>query len=595
MIVRAVVVGCLSVVCATSWLDSAALAQDAAPLVRMLKSGRLPPERIGNVLGLVFQRGNAEDLAYIFERAVQPDGFPPDSRIAALDGLAAAAATRKVQPHFDATALGKLIADESTPLRLAALRLAGTWHAESLAGPLEQIATDDKASEEIRRTAISALLNIGGEPAKQVAAKLVESASPSLRLLGIAAMADFDLDQATQRAAALVAEGVSGELTAQLLAPFLERQGGTDKLAEELKKLSLQPDEAKLALRFLYAAGRSDAALVSVLSAAAGLNADPPQLNAEQLKALSAEVLAKGDARRGETLFRRADLSCFKCHALSGAGGDIGPDLSPVGSVSPPDYIITSILNPDLSIKENFITRSIVTEDGKIYQGIVADRDDQRVILKEATGEKVTIPAGDIAEEVEGKSLMPKGLAGFLTHQEFLDLVRFVSSLGRPGEYEIRSKPTVQRWRVLESRAAEEAARSAAGKSLPERVANATESEWQPVYAQVAGVLPLDELVRSSSGGTTTPLADASLFLRADLDVTAAGEIHIEFDSTAGLQAWLNDQPLDLTSPAIVTVGTGPQKLYLRVDLAERGNQQLRVLVDKPADSSAAFTIVGGR
>ena len=58
--------------------------------------------------------------------------------------------------------------------------------------------------------------------------------------------------------------------------------------------------------------------------------------------------VADGDAARGEDVFRRADLSCLKCHAVSQAGGQIGPDLSALGSTSPVDYIINSIYDPDV-------------------------------------------------------------------------------------------------------------------------------------------------------------------------------------------------------------------------------------------------------
>ncbi|MBL9122555.1 MAG: hypothetical protein JNG90_02910, partial [Planctomycetaceae bacterium] len=75
MLHRFVVLICLLTV-GQMLFSSHSKAQDAAPLVRMLKSGRLPPERIGNVLNLVFQRGNAEDLGYLFARAADPAGFP---------------------------------------------------------------------------------------------------------------------------------------------------------------------------------------------------------------------------------------------------------------------------------------------------------------------------------------------------------------------------------------------------------------------------------------------------------------------------------------------------------------------------------------
>ena len=152
---------------------------------------------------------------------------------------------------------------------------------------------------------------------------------------------------------------------------------------------------------------------------------------------------------RGESVFRRPDLNCMTCHAVSKAGGDVGPDLSSIGQSSPPDYIILSILVPDQSIKEQYHTLVMLTTDGQVYQGIVTDKDNQRVVLKEATGALHVIPVSHDRGPEGGGSLMPKGLVSLMTHAEFIDLVRFLSELGRPGPYAIPTTPTIQRWRVL--------------------------------------------------------------------------------------------------------------------------------------------------
>src|SRR3712207_2233440 len=66
------------------------------PLMNLLKGGRLPKERVGGVVELVCQRGNAHDLAYVYAQAVGPDGYTGELRRKALEGLADAARTRKV-------------------------------------------------------------------------------------------------------------------------------------------------------------------------------------------------------------------------------------------------------------------------------------------------------------------------------------------------------------------------------------------------------------------------------------------------------------------------------------------------------------------
>ena len=125
----------------------------------------------------------------------------------------------------------------------------------------------------------------------------------------------------------------------------------------------------------------------------------------------------------------------MSCHSLSKAGGDVGPDLSSIGQTSPPDYIINSILNPDQSIKEQYHTLVVLTSDGQVFQGIVTDKDDQRIVLKEATGATRAVPVASIEDQKPGGSLMPKGLANLMTRAEFVDLVRFLSELGKPGPY----------------------------------------------------------------------------------------------------------------------------------------------------------------
>ena len=229
----------------------------------------------------------------------------------------------------------------------------------------------------------------------------------------------------------------------------MNRQGGADVLAAALGRHAPPADSAKLALRAVYALGRADPALVATLSRAAGLSAETKPLTPTELNQLVAEVAAKGDPARGELIFRRADLNCMSCHSLTKAGGEVGPDLSAIGQTSPADYIINSILNPDQAIKEQYHTLVVQTSDGQVFQGIVTDKDDQRIVLKDATGAPRVVPVASIEDQKPGGSLMPKGLANLMTHAEFVDLVRFLSELGKPGPYAIRTTPTIQRWRVL--------------------------------------------------------------------------------------------------------------------------------------------------
>ena len=77
-----------------------------------------------------------------------------------------------------------------------------------------------------------------------------------------------------------------------------------------------------------------------VLLKAAGLSVAGAQLSADEMRALAREALAKGDPARGEALYRRSELACVSCHAIGGAGGKIGPDLTSIGASAPADYLV---------------------------------------------------------------------------------------------------------------------------------------------------------------------------------------------------------------------------------------------------------------
>ena len=301
---------------------------------------------------------------------------------------------------------------------------------------------------------------------------------------------------------------------------------------------------------------------------------------------MAAEVAAKGDAARGEQVFRRADVSCLKCHAIHRAGGQVGPDLSNVGRISPVDYIVNSVLNPNLAIKEAFVTRVIETSDGRIITGVAVDRDANRVVLRTADGKTATIPVADIDTEEEGKSLMPQGLTKFLTQQEFFDLAKFVSELGKEGgKYTAPAVPTIQRWRVLSEPNAELLAAVPNVEQLREYVLDAPWEDWQPAYAMVNGQLPLAELSKE----------DQPLYLMGEIEVVVEGEVTIRLESSQPLQAWIDATPIEVKEETPVKLAAGRHKLIVRVAPAKAEKPMLRASVLKPAGSAAQIDIVAGQ
>jgi putative heme-binding domain-containing protein len=550
-----------------------------------LASGRLPAERRGTVVELICSRGGPDDLATVLAGTVAGN-YEPDVQRRVLELLTDAAVTRKVRPSGDLSIIEKVVhaptADRET--RLAAVRLASVWKVTSIADELVTAALDGAADPALRVAALDGLAQFGDASSKAALVKLAgDGQAATVRLRAAAALARLDLAAAAHGAAGALPDVASIDEIAPLLDAFLTRKGGPDVLAAALRDKPLPADAAKLALRHMYSVGRSDAALSDVLGKAAGIGGDVKPPSPEELKQLVAEVAAKGDAARGEEVFRRADLSCLKCHTVSKAGGSVGPELSAVGSISPVDYLVNSIVDPNLAIKEQFVTRVIVTADGETFTGIVVDRDEVRVNLKDAAGKVVAIPTADIDEEAEGKSLMPQGLTKFLTHQELIDLVRFLSELGKPGPYAIRKTPTVQRWRLLKPTPAAIADDVPNAARLKQFALSAPAEAWVPVYGKVGGDLPLADLVRPGE----------AVYLQAQLDVVRQGEISFYTTPHEGVTVWLDGAPVAVG--ATISISDGRHTITVRVAREPtESHQSLRMEFRKSEGSRAQFEVVGG-
>ena len=504
-------------------------------------------------------------------------------RRTALEALADAALLRRVQPKGNLAELGQIIAKADAPTQLAALRLAGAWKVQALRADLQQLALAATGDEALRQAALDGLVRLGDKDSRAAIEQLLEPGRPQgLRYIGTAALARLDTTAAAPRAATVLAQGSDAHDPGPVLAAFLDQRGGAEKLAAALTQQKIPADVAKLSLRYMSSAGRNDAELVKVLSGFAGINVSNRVPTADEVKQMVEAVTTKGDAARGERVFRRADLNCLKCHAINGAGGDVGPDLRDVGSVSPPDYLLKSVLIPDESIKEAFETLVVLTGDGKIHHGIPVEETKTRLVLKDATGQLRVVPKADIEERRKGGSLMPAGLDNFMTRAELIDLVRFLCELGKPGPYALQLNPTLRRWRVLRTPPTDAVPDA---QQFKQRVLGADAAQWSAVYAKVAGVVPLDEVA---------PAQGKVIYLQAEIDVRTAGKVGLQLDAPEGLRLWIDEQPTTVTALTVADLAAGRHKLTFRIDLAQRSTWQLRVDLARVEGSAAVAAVVGG-
>lgn len=555
-------------------------------VMKLLNSGRVPESRLETIVELVGTRGNEHDLAYLLAEAAPEGHWPTALRLKTFSLLLDAAQTRKVVPAGELSRVADLLNSKNVDIQLAGIRLAGQWKTAQTKEQLQQLATSESAPQTVRDAALQSLRKIDQDAALSAVKVLLHSEKPfNVRAGAVAVMASIDLNAAATAAVKQLKQAGERDDPAPIVDAFLDIDGGSKVLAEAIGAMPIRKDVAKLALRHMYSIGRSDRELSDVLGKLAGFDTNPQPPTKEEIAQLVAEAARQGDARRGELVFRRSDLSCMKCHSVSKAGGQIGPELSALGSSSPMDYIVTSVLDPDQAIKEAFVTKVVVTVDGKIHQGIVADRTDERLVLKDANGKLITIAVSDIEEEIEGKSLMPKGLVKFMTHAEFLDLAKFLSMLGKSGPYAIRSTPRMQRWRLL----------TGASPDLLNDVPNETTFEndvllspnWISVYAMVDGHLPLQELAERTG--------QSVVYVQGEVDVIKGGKVGVKLNAADGVNIWIDDGSVPAKANFTTELEPGRHALTLRINLEKRMQPSIKLELEPLPGSEAEFSVVDGQ
>jgi len=342
------------------------------------------------VLELLAELGNSNDLSEILKLAT------PE----ALRALAETARSRTTRPSGDlAAALRPHLRDTN------AITLAGIWKVNQLQDDLRKAAFGVPA---LAGPALEALADLGDREA-------ILSHATNMNPTAIAMLTRFDLPTAASLAPPVLNE--------QIVSAFLQRKGGATALAAVLAAHRPSKQTCEMILRVMNSSGRRDEKLASVLSSAT------QHFSAADLIPL---VRSRGDAKRGTEIFHRPELGCIACHSVNGEGGNIGPDLSALGTAQPLDFIIGAILDPQKEIKEGYMSVSLLTTDGEELQGYVRrESADDLTIHDVLQNREIRIPRSRIKEKRQNGSVMPSSLADSLSRKEFADLLRFLSELGQ--------------------------------------------------------------------------------------------------------------------------------------------------------------------
>lgn len=526
------------------------------PIFANLDSGSLNPSERKDAISVISQVGSPVDLSRLMNLAAKEPAI--------IDQLIVAAEIRKILPKSGREKLLPILERSEGASYAAAAKLAGLW---KLAPAREKLIAAINNSPEKRNAAAEGLRLFGGQETIALFAKLSRDAKDeATRILAIKELAKLAPGRAAPAAVGLLEKDTEGRDQHGLFTSFLRSPHASSSLAKALKGKTLPTKIASLGVQRAGTSGKPPKDLIAALTAAGNLKPMSQQLSPDEMAKLVDRVQKEGDPHRGETIYRRTDTQCLACHAIGGVGSPIGPDLVSIGSSAPVDYLITSLLDPNDKIKEGYHTTLVTEKNGSTHTGGLVSESDTEVVLRDYAGKMNRIARADVKNiTISPVSMMPPGLTAGLREDEFIDLVRFLSELGKEGEFKVSAKAYIRDWMALQPH-----------PSTVDRMGHygaATFAEkfegyqWQPYGSKVNGELLPSELPKVKGRGRNT-------WAVARFTIPQKGKVTLKINDTQLMHLFDGQKeiPLPEKGPAEVTVtSTGsPQQFTLATNSAYR-------------------------
>lgn len=561
-------------------LKSAASPDAITSLTQIYKSGQVPQKYQKDALSAIAKRGQQQDMNDILDAALLTYAQKKGDISPELAALEDAALKRKVFVSKNPERIREVITGGDETSSIAAIKLAGALRLNSVSTELNSLVSHPNRN--YSRAAVSALTSIHAEKSESLLKELAGEKNPmDLRLIAVSQLASVNAPEAARIGVSLLGKIADPGQALEIFTAFISDRRRTAALAEELITTRIPEPVALAARQNLQRSvpwnrrnGDDIKLLIQGLEASGGVlpkERMPQDLDAGQIKSLAAEAANNGNAAAGELVFRKPELACLTCHAIGGAGGLIGPDLSSLGTSSPAETIIKSIIYPTESIKEGYELQRVARKDGSELMGyLVSDRPGE-IVMRDVSGLEVAIPKDHIRvrEKIPG-SLMPPGLTSALDKQEFLDLVAFLSKLGESGSFRVPTQRFVRRWETLSG--GEDDVKKIRKEGI-QIVASNNKLGFQPNYSTVSGALPISELPLLETG-----IDKRYSFARFQVEVLTPGQVSFSFNDPSGITAWADGKPLPLSSnQAGATLSQGLHHITLAVDRNARKQGPLQV------------------
>lgn len=141
---------------------------------------------------------------------------------------------------------------------------------------------------------------------------------------------------------------------------------------------------------------------------------------------------------------------CSSCHRLGGEGGEIGPDLTQLGTRFSNKDILESIINPSKEVSDQFAATYFYMKDGSSIVGRVKNQDNTKYYVSQnpfAPQSIRQIAKKDVARasKSDAPSIMFPGLINSLNPEELKDLMAYLVSGGNKNHEVYKQKSVSSR------------------------------------------------------------------------------------------------------------------------------------------------------
>ncbi len=127
-------------------------------------------------------------------------------------------------------------------------------------------------------------------------------------------------------------------------------------------------------------------------------------------------------------------ILCKNCHAIQGSGGDIGPDLTQLGTRFSNKDILEAIIDPNKSVSDQYASTIFSLKNGQSVVGRLVNEDKTNYMISQnpfAADQLRKVPKKDVtSKRYSPESIMLPGLINSLNPEELRTLIAYLKSGG---------------------------------------------------------------------------------------------------------------------------------------------------------------------